>query len=451
MDFSQALDLLRKNNHVLKAAHQEEQQAIYEQYASRALFLPQVSLSGVYTQMDDPLKLELNEVRDAIIGANRITATYLTLSPAVGNAVAAAIDSRLPSFEKQMVGDHFWRAGLDVSWPIFTGGRILAANRAANEKLKAAKEKTRMTHAALVSELARLYFGLQLAMDVEAVRRAVVAAMELHYEQAKKMEENGLIARVERLHAEVALAESRRQHLRAVHDRELAQTALNHLLSLSEPIVLSSPLFMHSKLEPLSVFREQAQMRNPALKELEARKGMAHQAVMKEIGTYAPQVALFGTREIDNCNIDLPTPKWAVGVSVSFLLFDGMARYHKVHAANTQKRRVEDLALDARRKVDTLVEMQYQELTKAQDRYETLKTATALSEEYLRIRKRAFEEGMATSLDVVDAELNTSKIKIEKLQAMYDYDVALARLLEASGLSDLYDAYRRKAYAEVTP
>lgn len=450
LDFSQALNLMKKNNNTLSAARLEEQQATYEKYAARSLFLPRVSISGLYTQMDDPLKLELNEVREAIIGANRITATYLSQSPAVGNAVAAAINSRLPSFEKQMAGDHFWRAGIDATWPIFTGGRILAANRAADEKLKAAKEKTRTTHAALVSELVRFYFGLQLAMDVEAVRREVVEAMGIHYEHARKMEDNGMIARVERLHAEVALAEAKRQHLKSVHDRELSQTALTRLLSSSEPVAPISPLFINSAVEPLSAFREQARMRNPVLGEIAARKGMAHQGVLKEIGTYAPQVALFGTREIDNCNIDIPTPKWAVGVSVNFMLFDGLARYHKVQAAKSQERRVEEIASDARDKIDTLVLLQYQELTKAGERYETLKTATALSQEYLRIRKRAFDEGMATSLDVVDAELNASKIKIEKLQAVYEYDVALARLLEASGQSDLFDAYRKNGHVEVS-
>ena len=49
------------------------------------------------------------------------------------------------------------------------------------------------------------------------------------------------------------------------------------------------------------------------------------------------------------------------------------------------------------------------------------------------MRTRAFEEGLATSLDVVDARLSLSRVELERLAAAYEFDVALADLLEASG------------------
>lgn len=60
------------------------------------------------------------------------------------------------------------------------------------------------------------------------------------------------------------------------------------------------------------------------------------------------------------------------------------------------------------------------------------------AEEYLRIKEEAFKEGAAPSSDVVDARLNLAKIRIERLQAAYYYDMILARLLEACGQSELF-------------
>lgn len=449
LDFSQALELMKKNNNVLNAARSEEEQAAYEKKATRALYLPKVSIRSVYTQMDDPLMFDLNSVREAIIGASNITATVVSGSPAMGNAAAAAVNSRLPSFEKQVMGETFWRSSIDATWPIFTGGKILAANRAADEKLKGTKERSRSTEASLITELARRYFGLRLAAEVQAARKSVRDSMEKHYDHAKKMEESGMIARVERLHAEVAMAEADRQYRKSVHDQEIAQTALAELLSSPDPVTPSSPLFMHFQIDPLPAFKEQARLRNPLLKELAAQKNMAHQGYKKEIGTYSPEIALFGTREIDRCNFDIPTPKWAVGVAMNFTLFDGMGRYNKLQAAKARERRVAQVAEDAHDKIDTLVELQYKEMLKARERYESLKAAADLSTELVRIRQRAFAEGMATSLEVVDAELNASKVKIEKLQSGFEYDVALAKLLEASGRSEFYDQYRKKGHVEV--
>lgn len=45
------------------------------------------------------------------------------------------------------------------------------------------------------------------------------------------------------------------------------------------------------------------------------------------------------------------------------------------------------------------------------------------AEEYLRIKEEAFKEGAAPSSDVVDARLNLAKIRIERLQAAYYYDM----------------------------
>ncbi|GAO28125.1 hypothetical protein [Geofilum rubicundum] len=48
---------------------------------------------------------------------------------------------------------------------------------------------------------------------------------------------------------------------------------------------------------------------------------------------------------------------------------------------------------------------------------------------------------MATSTEVTDASLAVAKVRIEKLQAMYAYDVALARLLELAGMPEMFEDF----------
>mgnify|MGYP001251147279 CR=1 FL=1 len=56
-----------------------------------------------------------------------------------------------------------------------------------------------------------------------------------------------------------------------------------------------------------------------------------------------------------------------------------------------------------------------------------------MSEELVRMRKKAFTEGMATSTEVIDAETMLSKVKVARLAAYYEYDVALMNLLALCG------------------
>ena len=74
-------------------------------------------------------------------------------------------------------------------------------------------------------------------------------------------------------------------------------------------------------------------------------------------------------------------------------------------------------------------------------------TTKAFAEEYLRMKNEAFLEGMTSSSELIDAELNLAKVKTERMQAAYGYDVALAKLLEAAGMSDEFVHYARRADA----
>ena len=66
-----------------------------------------------------------------------------------------------------------------------------------------------------------------------------------------------------------------------------------------------------------------------------------------------------------------------------------------------------------------------------------------MSRELVRIRKKSFQEGMATSTDVIDAETMLSKVQIAFLLAYYKYDVALASLLSTCGMPESFWQYSR--------
>ena len=85
-----------------------------------------------------------------------------------------------------------------------------------------------------------------------------------------------------------------------------------------------------------------------------------------------------------------------------------------------------------------MVQEIYSQLQEAKDEVNTLQTTIAMSEELLRIRWKSFEEGMATSTEVVDAEVMLSKVRIAMLLAYYQFDVSLASLCSVCGVPELF-------------
>ncbi|HYR97480.1 MAG TPA: TolC family protein, partial [Gemmatimonadales bacterium] len=152
---------------------------------------------------------------------------------------------------------------------------------------------------------------------------------------------------------------------------------------------------------------------------------------------YLPAVSLFGQQELVQNHLNSTTdPNWIVGVAVRWDLFDGFGREHRLSAARRLEEAIGLERASARRDVRTLVEARYDDYRSAVEQHASLETSLSLAQESLRAESRAFAAGIGTSLAVVDAELALSRIEVGRLTAMYDMDVALARLLEASGKSD---------------
>ena len=425
--YADALARMLAANETARAADEAVVERRDERSAMKGFYWPRVELHAQATHLNDDIVLDLNPIRDVISALHRLPS------------------SALPSFETTFQKQDFWLSSLTVTWPIYTGGKVQAANKAAALQVTDAEQARRQTAGALASDLARRYFALRLALRARDVRAQVLDGLDLHVTHAAALEREGQIARVERLHAEVARRDAARQLRAADHDVALARTALASLIASDAPVDPASGLFIAVPMEPLESFVARALENNPALARLEAQRGRASQAVRAEKSAWLPTVAAFGMRELHTDDLTVVSPTWAVGVVASFTLFDGLERGHRVAAARSQEKRVDLLRDRARRDIATLVEQKYRAMEKARDEYESLDATLELAAEVVRARTRAFEEGLGTSLEVVDARLALQALRLQRLAAAYACDVALAELLEAAGDADRFETIRARS------
>ncbi|MCW7752790.1 TolC family protein [Desulfobotulus sp. H1] len=435
MDFREALLRMTADNQKLAAARSSIEQQKAEERAAKGLYYPQIQVSASWTHMDAPLEVELGAMGTL---ADTISATFPPLAP-----VAARIPRSYPIQEQD-----FLKSDLTLSWPVYTGGKISAANRAARANTLLAEQSEEGLHHQMFSELVRLYYGVRLADAVIQVRMDVQKGMEKHLQEAEKLEESGMISLAERLHARVALEEARREHQKALRDAQIARTALRSLIASRETINPSSPLFVYRAIPPLEKFMEKAREQNTMLRQLDQHKNLARAGLQKEKSAYRPDIFLFGTRALVTDDLTALDPEWAVGAGVRFTLFDGFARPGRVEAARATETRVAQLQHQAIMDLETLVESRYQLLMQALEQLDALGASETLAREHLRVRTLAFEEGFATSLDVVDAELALSGVQIARLQTLFTFDLSLARLLEAAGSTPEFDSYRIRGEKE---
>jgi len=468
LTFEELLSVGFKQSHVIKQTAFLKEQKQMDLKASRGIQFPRLDLNANFVQMSEDLHLDLNPVKDAITPLYESLSTYGSFS-GVPNPAGGALPDNISTqvmrgklaeglesinsaeWDEMIQKKQFATVNLMATWPIFTGGKIMASKSAARLGVEDIGYVSSEKNNQLISELVERYFGLCLARQAEHVREEVLKAMLEHLQDAEKMKNQGIVANAELLHAKVYYSESEREYKKAIRFSTITNRALINSIGQTEEIQINplSELFYLKEIEPIEYFRQEAEKNNPQLKQIESKKSLAEIGVKVETANYLPTVALMGTYDLVNMDLSPYVPKWIVGIGLKWTIFDGTERLHKRKSAQMKVEQVNEFQQKANNDVQTGIEKYYQEIQMSLEQIQELNTATEFSEEYYRARQNAFHEGMATSTEVVDAKLLLVKVKIEKLQSVYNFDVSLAKLLELCGLSENFISYQKNPKSKI--
>lgn len=207
LTFDDALLMTMENNPAMKATAFEEKAAKRERQAAIGLRMPTISVNGAYSYLGDDVAIDLNGLKEPIqAGASQLLPA---LDPAIGQAVMGLLNPLMgKSWEYVLQDRSVGFVGGSVTLPIFMGGKINVANKAARLNEATVKEQSAQTKNSLVSELVERYFGYTLASHVVEVRRQVLDGVKKHLSDARALEQNGMIASSERLYVEFKVSEA---------------------------------------------------------------------------------------------------------------------------------------------------------------------------------------------------------------------------------------------------
>ena len=490
LSLQEAIEMAKANNSQIKAEKAKVEMAESGRVEARSRFLPKVSLSAGVTKINEPITIDLSRLQEPMsemAGAAAYSKAYLSAydmayskayNAAVEQAMAAGLDkatakamvdqkaSEIRSgvlsspeanalvqqaadnysaaasqkidetdFGMKVQDDVFFNARVTVVWPIFTGLKIYSAYDAAKENVNARKAEFDMAQNAILMDVTTKYFMLRLAEELTVLRESTMKNLEGHLERSRKLEEGGQISKAERLRAEVALAEAQNALEDALRDQSLARMALASLLRTDTSITATTPVEAPELDRSMEDFKQMAREKHPGLRQLRTERKRSHDAVRAARADWFPTVALFGYRELYTKDLTILEPEWAVGAKAQWDLpiLGGAESRAKVSSAKAMERSLaskEEQTLD---NINLLVEKRWREMEHAKSRLTSLVKTRELADEALRSQTRAYEAGLATGLDVVDAELSLSRLQVADLKAHYDAVVAWLGLLEAAG------------------
>jgi len=405
----------------MKASNSDVTGAELKKSSAKSMYLPSVSLTGNYTHLSEPVNIDISDFSNE---ANKI----------LGGLGAS---SRLPN-ELDLSKQDVFLADLHLLWPLYVGGKIDAAQEIYAAQVDEAKALHEMKKDTAFLKLIKYYYGVVVSQSLYDTRKEALRALEIHYENAKKLMLQGQIAKIELLNAEVKLDSARIDASKAKHKLEIALSALFSLTKQKN--LPSSKLFVNEEMKDESYYKNQTEENYAGLRVLDAKADQSASLVkIKEAG-WMPEVMAFGNYNLykDDSPIMSTLPTWFAGVMVKIDILKRNDRSQEVQAAQLLNDKVKHLRLEALDGLALLVEKTYKEMMSDKEEFNALSSSIALAKENYRLREVAFKEGLSTSVELVDAQMFLLGAKTKRLNAAYNFVQKVSQLSVLSGDREIF-------------
>jgi len=461
ISIDQAIAIAMKSNDKILQYQQRDLQRSFDTKNAQGSFLPSITLTGSYNYLNAPLTMDLDPIRDVVLQTQSITQVNFASIASQMNGGAAlsdpasptyqavyqkaysALDNQIPHFIDTLKKQQYPSAAVTAVLPVFTGGRIIAASRAAQADKKAADFELCKIKNEVLQETVNNYLSIALLKKVAAVRTDVLAGMEQHKRNAEKLAEQGVIAKYHLLRALVAVSDAQRNIDDDKSKLSMAYLALKKSLNIpyANEIEVADTLTYFPCNDSLDIFLNYAKSHQPVFSMLMEKRRMAHQKVVAQRGAMLPQVALYGRAELFTDYLSALEPPWVVGINASLPIFTGGKNVTSYQSAKHLEEEAAIIDSAVHNDIDLWINKAYHDLRTSQQRYANLNADQNLANENLRQCQSRFENGYGTSLEVIDAQLVVEKNRIDRLVSLYDYCKAINELYTASGQSESVVAF----------
>jgi outer membrane protein TolC len=347
--------------------------------------------------------------------------------------------------------ENTWVAGLSLSQPLFTGGRVTSAIGVAESMADAAEAQLVEAGADIGLAVKQAYYDAVLAAERTVIVAASVELAAEHLAQVRLRLDAGTASELEALTAEVELENLRPQLVQARNERDVALQNLKRLVNVpaETAVTLTTPLVATTAAgTPLASIAlpdletAAAELRARAtVRAAEAQVAVTEEQADIARSAYLPTVSLSANLSRQAFPNELTFPSsgewrddWTVGFMVQWPLFQGFRRAADLDAANAQVQQAKLQVVMLHEGVRLEYSQALAALERAQAQVAAVSRTVDQATRVYELTELRYAEGLATQLDVSNARLSLQQSRINQVQAFHDAYTALARAQRALGV-----------------
>ncbi len=334
--------------------------------------------------------------------------------------------------------NHGYSQGINVSWPIWTFGKVEGAIDAARYQKNIADLNVYKTEADTKLAAVQAYYQYLEAVKLAEVQAQSVTDYASHLNNVQQQFDAGIVAKLDVLSSNVSLANAKQKSIAADNTRDVAEANLNNIMRVPMNTTLN-PLDKNFPEPEFDLTMEQAilmaQKYRWELVEADYGVKAAEASLRSAKAGYLPTVSVGGGYSWKEASVTaVDKDDWAVQGGLSWSLWDGGATQASVKKADAAVKTAQETLLQAREKIELEVRQDYLNVLSYKEQIRAAEASVAQAEEAYKIATVRYSSGVGINLDVLDAELALNTARTNYITALYNYNIGLATLEHAMGV-----------------
>ncbi len=334
--------------------------------------------------------------------------------------------------------NHGYSQGINVSWPIWTFGKVEGAIDAARYQKNIADLNVYKTEADTKLAAVQAYYQYLEAVKLAEVQAQSVTDYASHLNNVQQQFDAGIVAKLDVLSSNVSLANAKQKSIAADNTRDVAEANLNNIMRIPMNTTLN-PLDKNFPEPEFDLTMEQAilmaQKYRWELVEADYGVRAAEASLRSAKAGYLPTVSVGGGYNWKEASVTaIDKDDWAVQGGLSWSLWDGGATQASVKKADAAVKTAQETLLQAREKIELEVRQDYLNVLSYKEQIRAAEASVAQAEEAYKIATVRYSSGVGINLDVLDAELALNTARTNYITALYNYNIGLATLEHAMGV-----------------
>lgn len=319
--------------------------------------------------------------------------------------------------------------------PLFSGGKAFGGFNEATALMRAGEQGLQQSREELLLDVAAAFYGVLKAHKQVELFEAERNRLEAHRRDADARVKVGDVTKTVLLRAEAELAGAQAALVRARSDELMAREQLTLLTNLPLDAALTTPAAQQAPDVSDNLVTD-AQLHRPEWLRSRFQEQAAEQQVRVARAGFFPSVSLqlaYGlVAQTPETPFLVEDDKYVL-LQLQFPLFEGGLQMAKLQEAHSQLRAAALNTQFLQFSIKAEVRNALRDMTTLTSVVEQYTAQVAFAKENYELTSRQFTVGMATNLDVLDANSTLLSAEQQLVAATFDHDVAVLRVYKSLG------------------